>query len=549
MKGIYSLLLILFFSNVISAQTNDWIWADGVGGTNFEKGQAICTDNISGDIISTGTFSSSTIQFNGIVLTNQFAPNNDCFLVKYDYTGQVVWALSFGSNGFESGLDVHCDNSGNIYVAGQFSSPTLIFDNDTLVNNGVFDWFLVKFDTNGNYIWSRSGGGNANENGVSLTSDVSGNIYMAGNFTSNDFSFGSTTLTNYAGNSSDFFFLKFSSSGSPLWAREAGGTSNDYVNDITIDNSGYIYITGSFRSLLLVVSNLVLNNNTIITSDVFVLKYSLAGQIFDVSGYGGDLDDVGTDIDFNSNTGKVLLCGVFNSDTLQAIPYQIANSAYLTNDLFVMEINGAGAVQWVISGGSTGNDAVEGAKYLASGNIYITGSFVDTLSVGSQSQTSSGLNDIFLAELDSSGNCLQLNSAGGAGDDFSYDLAVHGGINALIAGSYAVNAATIGNFSLNNSGSSDIIIAEYGTTASVENATDAITFNIYPNPSNGMVRITSKSLIEAYSLFDYSGRMIKNEVINAYNADVTIEKAGLYFIRIKSGPTSLTRKLVVIEHQ
>lgn len=547
MKGIYSLLIILFISNILSAQTNSWIWADGVGGANFEKGQAICTDNISGDIISTGTFSSSTIQFNGIVLTNQFAPNNDCFLVKYDYSGQVVWALSFGSNGFESGLDVHCDNSGNIYVAGQFSSPTLIFDNDTLMNNGVFDWFLVKFDANGNYIWSRSGGGAAIESGVSLTSDITGNIYMAGNFTSNDFSFGSTTLTNYAGNSSDFFILKFSSSGSPLWAREAGGTSNDYVSDITIDNSGFIYITGSFRSLLIIVSNLVLSNTTIITSDIFVLKYSLTGQILDVNGYGGDLDDAGTDIDFNINTGKIVVCGVFNSDTLNVQPYQLANKGYLTNDPFVMQLNGTGGVEWAVSGGSSGNDAAEGVKYLASGSIYISGTFTDTLTIGNQSQISTGLNDVFLAELDSAGNFVQVLSAGGAGDDFSNDLAVHGGINLLITGSYAVNTATIGNFSLNNNGSSDIYIAEYGLTVGTDKHLGEPSVMVYPNPSSGEAYINSTSIVKQISIYTSTGELLKTEIVNDYDVKLAMPIEGLYFLNIQTELRSVVRKVIIIK--
>ncbi len=73
----------------------------------------------------------------------------DIFLVKYDDSGNVLWAKSAGGTDWDEGNSVAVDAYGNIYVTGYFDSPTITFDSDNLTNAGNWDIFLVKYDASG----------------------------------------------------------------------------------------------------------------------------------------------------------------------------------------------------------------------------------------------------------------------------------------------------------------------------------------------------------------------------------------------------------------
>src|ERR1700685_2849940 len=91
-----------------------------------------------------------------------------------------------------NGLGISTDVSGNVLVAGGFDGPMITFGSYTLTGGGAF---LTKYDSSGNVTWAQSAVGNAAAHCV--TTDANGNIYVAGGFGSSNITFGSDTL-NYA---------------------------------------------------------------------------------------------------------------------------------------------------------------------------------------------------------------------------------------------------------------------------------------------------------------------------------------------------------------
>src|SRR6188768_3238990 len=86
-------------------------------------------------------------------------------------------------------------------------------------------------------------GGSMDDYALALSVDVTGNVCVGGAFKASA-NIGNTTLTS-AGNW-DSFITKLDASGNFQWAKSFGGTANDLVYSIALDQSGNIYATGSF---------------------------------------------------------------------------------------------------------------------------------------------------------------------------------------------------------------------------------------------------------------------------------------------------------------
>ena len=216
------------------------LWAKGAGGTGGgDYGFGVSSDNF-GNIFLTGWATSPIIVFNADTIVNAGVYN--LFLVKYDSTGNVIWAKGAGGSGHDMSFSVSSDGMGNAYITGTFDSPSIIFGNDTLINMGVYNLFLTKYDSSGNVMWAERAGGTSNDRGLFVAADSLQNVYVSGRFGSPSITFGSYSLTNAGG--IDAFLLKYNSSGIVQWAKGAGGSGNENGWGVSLDKFGKVYLVG-----------------------------------------------------------------------------------------------------------------------------------------------------------------------------------------------------------------------------------------------------------------------------------------------------------------
>jgi hypothetical protein len=107
--------------------------------------------------------------------------------------------ITAGPNTGDWAEGISTDASGNIVVTGKFSSPTITFGTITLTNTDSFalgDVFVVKYDPSGNVLWGKSVGGTGDDLGYGISTDASGNLVVTGHFSSPTITFGATILTN-----------------------------------------------------------------------------------------------------------------------------------------------------------------------------------------------------------------------------------------------------------------------------------------------------------------------------------------------------------------
>ncbi|MBK6398872.1 MAG: SBBP repeat-containing protein [Bacteroidetes bacterium] len=241
------------------------LWATGGGGGSTDISNAVNADN-KGNSYITGVYRNS-ITFGTTTLTAANSGGASVFTVKYNSVGSLVWAKSSGGfpcSGY--GTDISNDAFGNSYVAGYFNSPIIYFDGDTLINAGINDIFLLKYDSLGNVVWARSAGGNNFDQAEDVYTDETGNSYLTG-FIKLSAHFGPITMNAV---NQDVFVVKYDSAGTPLWGVKSTGNLNETTGGISSDNAQNIYIGGRYSSPTAIFGTIPLVN-----SDAFLGSYDL----------------------------------------------------------------------------------------------------------------------------------------------------------------------------------------------------------------------------------------------------------------------------------
>ncbi len=171
---------------------------------------------------------------------------------------------------------------------------------------------------------------------------------------------------------------------------------------------------------------------------------------------GGITTDEAMDVSVDAN-GNTYTTGYFSALSTFG-PYTL-NSSGVT-DVFITKLNTDGDFQWAIKAGGTGPDRALAIKTDDAGNSYVTGFFQGTANFGSQTLTSAGVQDVFVAKYDTDGQLIWVTSAGGANADIGNAVDFDSNGNVVITGEFS-GTATFGSETLTSQGGSiDVFTAK-----------------------------------------------------------------------------------------
>lgn len=389
----------------------------------------------------------------------------------------LKWAKGVG-NEFYSGGNIRVlfnkvDGSGNTILTGYYNN-TADFDPGAgtayLTSNGGTDIFIAKYDASGNYVWARSMGGTSNDQGLSLTVDGIGNIYLTGYFRSVvDFDPGAGTANLTSNAANDIFFAKYDASGNYVWSKAMGSTYDDRGNSITIDASGNVYVLGQFEQTVDFDPGIGTANLTSAgTNDVFLAKYDALGNYVWTRGIGGTNSDQGNSMAIDG-MGNLYITGLY-SETVDFDPGAgIVNLTSLGgNDIFLAKFDGSGTYAWAVGMGGTGTDQGLSVSLDASNNVYFTGSFRSTVdfdpSISVSNLTSAGSADIFVAKFTSAGAHTWSRAMGGSSNDQANVIICDASSNVYVTGYFNGTVdfdAGAGVVNLSSAGGNDIFLTKY----------------------------------------------------------------------------------------
>jgi (2Fe-2S) ferredoxin len=277
---------------------------------------------------------------------NDTSGDTDVVLFKTDPNGNRVWSRTFdGAGSYKDGVqDLIVDSIGNIYIAAysyvtDASNPAL----------NSYDYLLLKYNSNGDLLWSKYYGGNAGYDDFpqSLKLDSSGNAYIAG------YSWGVGTYANYA-------TVKYDANGNQMWAKRFSGGNGEILNEVEVDAAGNVYVTGY--------SNRTSGGGS---EDIVTIKYNAAGDQQWLNRYNSPTDDTdeGYGLEITA-TGDVLVLGR---------TYDFATSSPL-----IHKINGgSGATVWTRPLNAIDPDrsaSPTSFRLAGDGSIFVTGMLFDDFS-------------------------------------------------------------------------------------------------------------------------------------------------------------------------
>jgi hypothetical protein len=437
--------------------------------------------------------------------------SEELFILKLTGNGDFVWSHCPGTDMYTRGTSITVDN-GFVYTTGYFSgNMDLSMGAGTQMVSTVDgnDIFILKMDTAGNVVWGKAIGGNDDQQSRGI--DVyGGDVFITGEFKDTvDFDPGAGTFIlsgNVSFDADNAFICKYSSAGNLTWAKQIG--DNPYANvkgsNITIDNSGNIYLTGNHFGAVDFDPGAAIDIDTSFSKSIYAIKLDNNGNLV-----------WHTSVDGYSNNS--------------------INTAY--------------------------SIALDGTN-----NIYLTGTFRDSIDtdggIAIHKLICTGESDIFMVKLDANGNHVWGEKLGGNNSvydaDAGYDLQVVGN-EIYFAGTYAdiidcdpgfgtVNATTVGW--------SDLLIIKFGqnNTGINEYSGSPVSLLLYPNPAQNFTYLQIKGISNAdealMQIMDITGKIVQQKLLqtnagsNLFTLDLTDLTPGIYMIRIQVEGKWYTQRLI-----
>jgi hypothetical protein len=355
-------------------------------------------------------------------LTGTSAGGDDFFLARYDSNGDQVWLRQYGSNDFDFASSVTTDQSGGTLVVGDTKGKL----GETLF--GYHDAFVARFDPDGNQLWVRQFGTPTWDVAHAVASDGLGGAMVVG-VTDGD-------LGARLAGQIDAFLARYDDTGSLLWIEQFGTKDIDTALAVVPDTAGGALVAG--------VTTGALGAAAAGSHDVFLVRYDSLGNRLWARQFGTPMSDRVFTIAPDGNGGAILV-GATHGD--------LSGTNAGRSDAFVTHFDSDGNQLWIEQFGTSGSDAATAAAPDGNGGVLVSGYTYANLG-----GPYAGGGDAFLAHFDRDGVQQSIRQFGSAARDEPAALADDG------QGSVTVVGYTTGALTGSNAGNADIFVATFEST-------------------------------------------------------------------------------------
>lgn len=191
----------------------DILWTKTYGGTSIEAANQIQPTSDGGYIMVGYSFSFG-------------AGNSDIFVIKTDEDGEIIWEKTYGGDLNDLGLSITLTEEGGYIICGGTES----------FGAGNSDVLIVKINADGEVQWSKTYGGSGYELGASITKTANNDFIIAG------------YTRSFGAGGEDFYVLKIDTQGDTIWTKTFGGESDDSAKSVISTSDNGCIIAGYTRT-------------------------------------------------------------------------------------------------------------------------------------------------------------------------------------------------------------------------------------------------------------------------------------------------------------
>ncbi|MEM7179716.1 MAG: hypothetical protein AAF518_02305 [Spirochaetota bacterium] len=363
-------------------------------------------------------------------------------------TGTIQWAKTVTSGSDNSLFHATAiDPNENIYVAGYITgtSASINFGLGAVTGtNSAYSGVLVKYDSNGNVIWSKTPtGGTGESEFFTISTDSSGNVYTGGQIKNTNVNFGSGNIAGAAA-AWNALVVKYDTNGNAQWANTTSTAAGEsFFFDVAADASGNLYAAGqmSTNGTYNFGSGNITSAGAGVASPLLV-KYNSSGTAqwavtASVNPGGANWGGVAV----NASSGAIYVVGqIYSNGTFTFGGNNISGANASNNNAIIAKYDSNGNVQWVKSvPTAAGHSSFHELTIDSSGNVYAIGTmYGGTFNFGGgniNGAYASGVNGV-IVKYDSNGNVVWNRTIASATNPSSYnDISIDAQNNLYIAGS------------------------------------------------------------------------------------------------------------------
>jgi hypothetical protein len=237
---------------------------------------------------------------------------------------------------------------------------------------GSQDAVLLKYDSAGNLVYTRTLGAAASASGLSLAVSGTGQVAIAGAVTG-DLDLGDSGAV---ANQSDSFVSLYDASGNEVWTQRQGADQADQATAVAFDASGNVYVAGQ-------TTGSIGGGHAVGGKDGYLRAYSAAGKVLSTQQFGSSADDSVAGIVVNGS--QVLVAGQDGASAMVRA-FDVSNPAQMT-------------LTASRNLGTLGGGSIEGIGLDGNGNLLIGGGTATSLNVGNTTLARAGSMDAFGAQI------------------------------------------------------------------------------------------------------------------------------------------------------
>ncbi|WP_247231399.1 SBBP repeat-containing protein [Telluribacter sp. SYSU D00476] len=352
-----------------------------------------------------------------------------------------MWANKVAGAETTPGRHIFTNAAGITYWLGSFTGTVQVGTSQFTSHGASSDILLVCYDAAGGVQWAHQvSNGTGEEKGYGITVDESGNIYLTGTF-QGEATFGTTTITSNS-NSVDYFVMKMNASREIQWATSGGQSSSDEIFSIGVDTEGNSYLAGRIS---------IVDEHP--KDYAYLAKYSSGGQLL-----------------WSRTFRDMTLPYHTTRNTFYDIAVDKAGNSYAVGSLVTLYTDGHhgilvakhdkdGNLQWrKVETGRYGHGIGFGIATDNQGNCFTTGEFYGNVSFGNIGRF--GDNDAFIVKYAADGTAVWVSQSGGREGEQGRGIVVDEAGNSYVTG-YFQETARFGEQSLTSNGDKDMFIAQY----------------------------------------------------------------------------------------